>query len=77
MCLCVYKLNVCRCPERAEEHIRSSGTGGIGGCEPPDMALGTEPGPLQYQEALLTAEPSLQTPQNTYNISKVNHLNFN
>lgn len=49
------------CTEHAiPENIRFSGTGVTDDCEPPYKCWEPKQGPLQKQQGLLTAEPSLQ-----------------
>ena len=46
----------------------SSGTGAMDGCESPCGCWGWNPGPLQDQHMLLTAEPSLYTQPLIFNL---------
>lgn len=39
--LCICDLYVCQCPWKAEEGVRSPGTGATGSCEAPTQVLGT------------------------------------
>ena len=50
----------CRCWWRPEEDIRFPGIGITGGCELPELMLGTGPGSSRRAASTLTAEPSLQ-----------------
>lgn len=43
-----------------EEGVRSSGAGVTDGCDLPTMGAENNTGPLEEQQAFLTAEPSLQ-----------------
>ena len=52
---------VCLC-----EGIRSSGTGVTDSCELPCGCWGLNPGPLEEQPVVLTAEPSLQLDLNLF-----------
>ena len=63
-CVRVYHVQAL-CLWKSEEGLRAIGTGVSDGCGPP-MVLGTELGPLQEQQVLLTAEPSLQPCLNGY-----------
>ena len=58
MVLCVWY------PQSSGDSVRSLGTGGADGCEPPRGCWESNPGPLQEQ-MLFTAEPPLQTPRCT------------
>ena len=48
------------------EDVRSPGIGVKDGCEPPCGCRELNPGPLEEQPVLLTAEPSLQLPMFVY-----------
>lgn len=58
----IYVSQTPECPQESEEGVRSLGTGVTDDCEPPHWCWELNPGPLQEQQVLLTAESSLQTP---------------
>lgn len=51
-------MHMCVYLQRPEDHARSPGVGVLGGCELPDVLLGTGPRLLQEPLVLLTTEPS-------------------
>lgn len=53
--------DVLSCPQKVEEGVRPSGTGGTNACEPWESNSGSLQGQM-----LLTAEPSLQPPKPTF-----------
>jgi hypothetical protein len=59
VCIEVHHICVC-CPENPEEGIRSPESGVTDSCEPLGGCWESNPVPLQKQQGLLTAEPSLQ-----------------
>ena len=62
---CMYVCVLCMwCLWRPEEGVEPSGTGFTDGCEPPYESWELNLGPLQEQQVLLEAEPSL--PPNIY-----------
>lgn len=64
LCVCVYIVHIHTRPLRPKEAVRSLGPWIRGVCEPFYMGAGngTQEGPLEEQQAVLTAEPSLQDP---------------
>lgn len=48
---------------RSEESMGSLGPGVMIGCEPPHGCWGPNPGRLQEEQVLLSAEPSLWSPE--------------
>lgn len=50
-------------PWRSEERTVCPGTGVLDSCEPPSRCWESNPDPLQWQQVLLTTEPSLRPPR--------------
>lgn len=64
------------CALLVSEAIRCSGPGVKDGCKPPHRDWEPNPCPLQYQQMLLTAEPTLQSASCSFSILNSLVINF-